>query len=296
MSAPKKNLNKEILALFSGQASIITTPKLYIQLTHSHCLASVLNQIVYWSNKSKLKDEWFYKTYEEWYEEINIPERSLRRYLRILEQNNWAETKVKKINDKNILHIRPNINAIIDSISSMLNADCPIRPTCPVGIEFEHNCCTEIAPSGQVGRSETAKLAGSTIYTEDNIQITTTTVPTPPVDNLSSSSSFFSEKQKDELLSYKLPTDERSTELFLENCEHHVGQQDNDLSKYQRFTGLIKILIGCYERQEHFKATGFKKNVTSTATIHRIPTKQDIEDYRNCVPGTEWVGAHRKIQ
>ncbi len=125
---------------------------------------------------------------------------------------------------------------------------------------------------------------------------TTTTVQNLPVPAPSapstSSSSFFSEKQTQDLLSYKLPTDVRSNELFLENCVHHVEKQVNDLSKYQRFTGLKHILTKQYELRDHFKATGFEESISKTATIHRIPTKEDIENYRNCVDGSEWVSAH----
>lgn len=107
------------------------------------------------------------------------------------------------------------------------------------------------------------------------------------------SSSFFSDKQKEELLTYKLQTDDRSNELFLEHCTHHVESQQNDLSKYQRFTGLKHILIKQYETKEKFKATGF--NNTSIKAIERTtpPTREDFNNWKTCVPGYEWVGLWR---
>jgi hypothetical protein len=60
------NLNKEILALFSGQANTITVPSLYIKLTGGrYTRANVLNQCVYWSNKSELGGGLFHKEYDE---------------------------------------------------------------------------------------------------------------------------------------------------------------------------------------------------------------------------------------
>jgi hypothetical protein len=170
MTDTKKNLNKEIIALFSGQSSVVTTPRLYIQLTGSHSLGSVLNQSVFWSNKSECQDGWFHKTYEDWTEEIQIPERTLRRLFDKLEKKGWLTTKVKKVRGINTKHVRPNMDNIIDSISRMLSIECPIRPLVNSGTEIEHKTCTKVAPYGHIGRSEPATLADSTIYTEEYLQ------------------------------------------------------------------------------------------------------------------------------
>src|ERR1700679_1115233 len=161
MSTPKINLNKEIVALFSGQSSVVTTPKLYIQLTGNHSLAVVLNQCVYWSNKSSGKGGWFYKDYEEWFEEIHIPERTLRRRFDKLEELGWITTKVKKVHGLNVKHVCPHMDKIIESISIMLNKEHPNRPDWPNGEENEQKICTKAAPTGHFGRSESATLAGS---------------------------------------------------------------------------------------------------------------------------------------
>lgn len=125
--------------------------------------------------------------------------------------------------------------------------------------------------------------------TKENKKLTTE-------DQNPSSSSFFSKKQKDELLSYKLQTDDRTDELFLEHCTHHVESQENDLSKYQRFTGLKHILINQYELKEKFKATGFGKQSIKAVERTTPPTKEDFDNYRTCVPGYEWVGLWRLKQ
>lgn len=122
--------------------------------------------------------------------------------------------------------------------------------------------------------------------TKENKKLTT-------VDQNPSSSSFFSQKQKDELLSYKLQTDDRTDELFLEHCTHHVESQQNDLSKYQRFTGLKHILIKQYELKEKFKATGFGKPSIKAVERTTPPTKEDFDNWKTCVPGYEWVGLWR---
>lgn len=122
--------------------------------------------------------------------------------------------------------------------------------------------------------------------TKENKKLTT-------VDQDPSSSSFFSQKQKDELLSYKLQTDERTDELFLEHCQWHIEKQENDLSKYQRFTGLKHILTKQYETKEKFKATGFGKPSIKAVERTTPPTREDFDNWKSCVPGYEWVGLWR---
>src|SRR5712671_5466944 len=171
MSLSKKNLNKEIIALFSGQQASFTTPKLYVQFTGSQSLGLVLNQIIHYSNKSTAcKNGWFYKDYAEWLDEIFIPERTLRRKFFILEQKGLIETKIKKIKGLNTLHLRPNMDRIIELISIMLDMDCPNRPFCPNGSNIEQKPCTKTAPTGHFGRSESATLSGS-LYTDDHLQM-----------------------------------------------------------------------------------------------------------------------------
>lgn len=115
------------------------------------------------------------------------------------------------------------------------------------------------------------------------------------VKNESSSSSFFSQKQKEELLSYKLSSDDRDDELFLKHCTHHVEKQDNDCSKFQRFSGLKHILMKLYEAEECFKAKGFEKEVKNTMPS-RAPTDEEFNQWKRCIPGYEWVGVWRSQQ
>jgi hypothetical protein len=254
MSTPRVNLNKEIIALFSGQASQVTTPKLYIELTGSHSLAIILNQAVFWSNKSKSKDGFFHKTYEEWFEEIHIPERTLRRRFDTLEMNGWISTKVKKINGKNTKHVLAHIDKIIESISIMLDSKCPIRPDCPDKPNIEQKPCTKSAPTGQIGRSEPAKLADSTIRTEEYLQKKLTNCA-------SSSSFFFSETLDRQMLNEKLLKDERSDDEFLTEVKIHIEERsDLSFSLIIRQQAALKLLRKLKKLNEVFFVSGNKKN------------------------------------
>lgn len=247
MSKKNVNLNKEIIALFSGQSSTITTPKLYYQLTGSFSLAVILNQIVFWSNKSSCNDGYFYKKYEEWFEELHIPERTLRRRFDTLESNGWIHTKVKMVVGKNVKHIKPDMDKIIESISNMLDIDCPNRQEPDIGAENEQDSCTKVAPTGQTGRSEPAKLADPTIYTDNHIQTTTT--------ESSSSEYFFSKSIDEELLCAREKTnDDRSDEEFLSQCKYHIEQsQKGGYNFQQSLAGLMKIVKRGFEVPEGYK-------------------------------------------
>lgn len=261
MSKTKRNLNKEILALFSGQSSVVTIPKLYIELTGSHSLALVLNQCVYWSNKSHCKYGYFYKEYDEWFNETHIPERTLRRRFDSLENSGWITTKVKKVKGVNTKHIQPHMNKIIESISNMLDIECPERPHLSANTYSLNNCqledksiCTNNAPTGQSGRSETATLADSSIYTDKYNQLNTTKLQ-------SSSSFFFSETLDQSLLSQKLFRDERTDEEFMDQVINHVeNHSDKAYSRLVRAQGALKLLTKLKKDGIIFYAKGSQPN------------------------------------
>ncbi len=292
MSSQKINLNKKILALFSGQASTITTPRLYIQLTGSHSLGAVLNQAVYWSTRSHCDDQWFYKKYDEWFEEINVPERTLRRHFDKLEERGWITTKVKKVGGNNIKHVRPDMERIIESISTMLNLDRPNRPQCPDKPEVKQpaqdpnpNPCTIIAPTGQIGRLEPANLAGSS-YTDDYLQINTT--------KLQVSSSFvFSESVDQKLLDLRHPKDTRSDEEFLKECLDHVeNHSDNNFPRLKRAHALAKLLTRLRGDNIIFTTKTDTQPEQQSSVTPQGPFSSEelaiIADYKYAVKMQEW--------
>lgn len=175
MIHPTQNLNKTIIALFSGQTNTISIPRFYIQLTGGYTRGNILNQCIFYSNKSTLKDGWFWKCYSEWYEETGIPERTMRRILTEFENEGWIETKVKKNNGFNVKQIRPNIDKVIDSIGQLdcfkenqIDRKLP-QPATLTGLEIP---VQELPQPATMAVSEPAKMAdyvGSIpLYTDNN--------------------------------------------------------------------------------------------------------------------------------
>lgn len=105
-----------LITSFSGQKNIISFPVVYLKVTEDLNTALLLNQLVFWSDKSKRTDGFFYKTYGEWQEEIYLSEYQVRRSIKKLKELNVVETKLKKANGSPTLHYRVLMNNLSDSI------------------------------------------------------------------------------------------------------------------------------------------------------------------------------------
>lgn len=131
----KSNINKQILSLFSGQDATITIPRIYIKITGSYTKANVLNQCIFYSDKSILGEGWFWKSYEDWQEETDIEERTLRRIFTVFENENLIERRTQKIKGKRTLVVRPCIEKIQELIAQYLSQTDkmsePKRTKCP---------------------------------------------------------------------------------------------------------------------------------------------------------------------
>lgn len=114
LSNHKKIAN--IIKQMSGQANMITVPRIYIEFTGDLTTAVVLNQIVYWSDKTKRTDGFFYKSYKEWTEEICLTERQVRYAVKKLKELGFLETELKKANGAPTVHYRFDYDKLLESI------------------------------------------------------------------------------------------------------------------------------------------------------------------------------------
>ncbi len=255
MSISTSNTIKLLRAL-SGQENTYTIPKLYVRLTECHVRALVLNQLVFYSDKStRHDDDWFDKDYEEWEAETFVKERTLRNILSEFKKKRWCESRTIKVKGKRKLLCRPLLENILSDINKMLEKD-PLKPkvkTCPN---------RKILPD-----SQPENFAVSILYTDKTTDKTTTSKPTPRPENPDTaeilSSSSFTPKDIKEILDLKLDSDERSNETFLEHCQHHVdnpGVKMKDCTPRERISGLKNILADENRDGRHFKAKRFVSN------------------------------------
>lgn len=107
---------KQLISAFSGNDRTLTIPVIYIELTGDMQTAALLNQIVFWSDKSKRNDGFFYKTYTEWEGEVHLSEYQIRRSAKVLEKLGFIEIKLKRANGSPTLHYKLNFRNLSDSI------------------------------------------------------------------------------------------------------------------------------------------------------------------------------------
>ena len=109
-----------IISSFSGQERHFSIPRVYVELVSDFNTAILLNQIVFWSDKSKRKDGYFYKSYVEWEEETTLTEYQIRRSSKVLKDMGIVETVLKKANGSPTLHYKVNMDKLSESILKKL--------------------------------------------------------------------------------------------------------------------------------------------------------------------------------
>jgi hypothetical protein len=77
--------------------------RVFIGMTGDHTAALMLNQIVYWSDKGKGKDGWFYKTAQEWDDELGMSYYQLKTSGKKIPS---LDTKNKHENHRPCIHYR----------------------------------------------------------------------------------------------------------------------------------------------------------------------------------------------
>lgn len=75
MNEYEKHSTVELIKRISGQQSVLTIPTVYLDLLDDDIKTALFfSQVVYWSDKGKRNDGWFYKTDKEWKEELKLSE------------------------------------------------------------------------------------------------------------------------------------------------------------------------------------------------------------------------------
>lgn len=100
----------------SGQSNVLAIPRIFIRMAGDIKAALFLSQCVYWSDKTKRDDGYFYKTAQEWEEETGLTRHELdgarKRTAR------FVVTKLIKANGAPTLHYHADIDAITEWIEA----------------------------------------------------------------------------------------------------------------------------------------------------------------------------------
>lgn len=109
-----------IITQFSGQNNVIPIPVVYIKITEDYPSAALLNQMIYWSDRTSRKDGYFYKSYNEWYEELHLTEYQVRRATKKLKSFGFVDTALKKANGAPTLHYKVDTKEVSEWILKKL--------------------------------------------------------------------------------------------------------------------------------------------------------------------------------
>jgi hypothetical protein len=104
---------KAMIKQFTGQANTLVIPRVFIDFTGDHLAAMLLSQILYWSDRTSDPDGWFYKTADEWDEEIGLSNFQIKRATAILKAMG-VETRLKRVDGAPRTHYRVDMDAFID--------------------------------------------------------------------------------------------------------------------------------------------------------------------------------------
>src|SRR5699024_3057536 len=111
---------KNVISTFSGTERHITVARVYLEMLGEFNTAAFLNQLVFWSDKTKRRDGFFYKTYAEWEDELLLSEYQVRRSSKNLRDLGLIETEVKRANGSPTVHYKVNMDELSVSILNKL--------------------------------------------------------------------------------------------------------------------------------------------------------------------------------
>ena len=109
----------QVIKSLTGQANILTIPRVFIGFAGSVEAAMVLSQIIYWSDKAE--QEWFYKTDAAWQEELGLSQYQVRKCVKQLGSMGILQTRVMRANGSPTLHYLLDVEAFTKAITSFLD-------------------------------------------------------------------------------------------------------------------------------------------------------------------------------
>jgi hypothetical protein len=138
-----------LIRQFTGQPQVLTIPRPFVRMTGDHVSALLLNQILYWSERTNDPDGWFWKTNDHWQEELGITPRQVRRAIENLYRVG-VSVKRKKVNGTPKNHYRIDVDVFtVALVESLRTYNRPLLKKCGSG----QSECDDTPESDTVGIS-----------------------------------------------------------------------------------------------------------------------------------------------
>ena len=161
----------DLVVQFMGRQNTIPIPVPFVRLLGDYASAAFLSQCLYWTGRTEDAGGWFYKSREEWAEELCLTEKQVRRCMEVCGE--FVEVQRRGIPARN--YYRPNQAAIAQALQALegptrgaqkgqLEKPKRAKQTCPKGPNRE-------APEGQQeGRKKGQLYTEPTTETTQNLR------------------------------------------------------------------------------------------------------------------------------
>ena len=152
--------SNDFLAWEQSSRDTIDFKTIYVDVAGDIVTGLLLSQIIYWNlpdkqGQTKLRVEidnelWLAKGREDWYDECRISKKQFDRSIKILQNKNIVETKLKKFNGHPMKHIKLNVDILVQELSRIKQGVKSDLPKGEKGIP--------ILPFGENGYSPKGKM------------------------------------------------------------------------------------------------------------------------------------------
>ena len=97
----------------------VVVPRLFLKVTGDWMLASMLAQLLFWSERTSRKDGFVYKSSRDWQEEVGATDYEVRKFKKLP----FIETRIKRANGSPTTHYRILAGVLLDCIHLIQQQD-----------------------------------------------------------------------------------------------------------------------------------------------------------------------------
>ncbi|GAP06177.1 hypothetical protein ATHL_01023 [Anaerolinea thermolimosa] len=109
-----------LIRAISGQANILTIPRVFVDLTGDLKAALFLSQCIYWSSRSSTPGV-FYKTYQEWEKELALSRYEIDQCRKRVTR--WVKTELRQVSGTPVLHYSIDLPALANDLLALLQPE-----------------------------------------------------------------------------------------------------------------------------------------------------------------------------
>lgn len=113
---PKDNSEHVMLRMLDRP---IAFHRIFVDVTGSVTAAVMLSQAFYWSRRTKIPGNWFYKSAVEWQEETGLSRKEQQTARRKLREFDWWQEENRKANGAPTIHYKLNVSGLLSHLSTL---------------------------------------------------------------------------------------------------------------------------------------------------------------------------------